>query len=64
MDFVRDYIEAYGDREHPPEFSVPGNIVFLEIDRATGTPVTPETQQRITETFIAGTQPGDLFGDP
>jgi penicillin-binding protein 1A len=64
MDFVRDYIEAYGDREHPPEFSVPGNIVFLDIDRETGTLVTPETQQRITETFIAGTQPGELFGDP
>ena len=64
MDFMRDYIDAYGDREHPPEFGVPSNIVFLDIDRATGTLITEETQQRITETFIAGTQPGDLFGIP
>lgn len=63
MDFVEAYISAYGNREEPPQFEVPGNVVFLDVDRATGLPATPETVRAITETFISGTQPGGLFRD-
>jgi penicillin-binding protein 1A len=45
IDFMRAYIEAYGDRDNPPEFDAPGNIVFVTLDSG------------ITEAFINGTQP-------
>jgi penicillin-binding protein 1A len=45
IDFMRAYIEARGDRQNPPEFEPPGNIVFLTLDSG------------ITEAFINGTQP-------
>jgi hypothetical protein len=43
---------------------VPGNIVFLAIDQATGTVADPDTLGAISEAFIAGTQPGGLLRDP
>jgi penicillin-binding protein 1A len=45
IDFMRAYIEKYGDRKSPPEFEPPGNIVFLTLDSG------------IVEAFINGTQP-------
>jgi penicillin-binding protein 1A len=45
MDFMRGYIEARGERFHPPEFEAPGNIVFVTLDSG------------IVEAFINGTQP-------
>jgi penicillin-binding protein 1A len=60
MEFMRAYIEGRPDRETPPEFHAPGNIVFLSVDRSTGGIAGPETPSTITETFIAGTQPGGL----
>jgi penicillin-binding protein 1A len=45
MDFMRAYIEMHGDRENPPQFDPPGNIVFVTLDSG------------ITEAFINGTQP-------
>jgi penicillin-binding protein 1A len=45
MDFMRAYIDARADRQNPPEFEPPGNIVFLTLDSG------------ITEAFINGTQP-------
>jgi penicillin-binding protein 1A len=56
IDFMRAYIDARGDRENPPRFEPPGNIVFMAVDRATGEPV-GEEGGGITEAFISGTQP-------
>lgn len=56
IDIMRAYLEGR-DREHPPTFEPPGNIVFVPVDRATGQPVDAGTPQSITEAFITGTQP-------
>ena len=45
MDFMRAYIDERGDRQNPPQFDAPGNIVFVTLDSG------------ITEAFINGTQP-------
>jgi penicillin-binding protein 1A len=45
IDFMRAYIDARGDRQNPPRFDAPGNIVFVPLDSG------------ITESFINGTQP-------
>jgi penicillin-binding protein 1A len=56
IDFMREYIKLRGDREKPPEFAPPGNIVFVAVDGATGT-TSPDTGGTINEAFISGTQP-------
>jgi len=61
MSFMKAYIARYGDRQNPPAFEPPGNMVFMTVDRATGAPVEPEWPGAIVETFIAGTQPGVGF---
>jgi penicillin-binding protein 1A len=60
IDFMRGYIAQRADRQNPPAFEPPGNIVFVNVDRATGQPLAAETEGGITEAFIAGTQPGGL----
>lgn len=45
IDFMRVYIDTYGDRANPPEFEAPGNIVYVTLDSG------------VTEAFINGTQP-------
>jgi penicillin-binding protein 1A len=50
-----------GDRKEPPAFEPPGNIVFVSVDRASGNAATDGTPGAITESFIAGTQPGSGF---
>ena len=60
IEFMKAYIDRYGDREHPPTFEAPGNIVFMSVDRATGQPVADNAPGAITEAFIAGTQPGGI----
>jgi membrane carboxypeptidase/penicillin-binding protein len=45
MDFVKVYLEKYGDRKNPPQFEAPGNIVFVTLDSG------------VSEAFINGTQP-------
>jgi len=45
IDFMRAYIELRGNRENPPQFEAPGNIVFVTLDSG------------VTEAFINGTQP-------
>ena len=60
MEFMKAYIDGRPDKDSPPEFEAPGNIVFLPVDRATGGVVDAEVPGAITETFIAGTQPGGL----
>lgn len=50
-------MKAYiGDRKDPPKFEPPGNIVFVSIDKASGT----ATEGAFSEAFIAGTQPGSI----
>jgi hypothetical protein len=58
MDFMKAYIALRSDKEHPPQFDAPGNIVFLSVDKSNGAIVPPDTPGAITETFISGTQPG------
>jgi penicillin-binding protein 1A len=60
IEFMKAYIDRYGDREHPPTFEAPGNIVFVSVDRATGLPVANDAPGAISEAFIAGTQPGGI----
>jgi len=50
-----------GTRTEPPQFEAPGNIVFVAVDRGSGNPVVDGTPGAITESFIAGTQPGSGF---
>jgi penicillin-binding protein 1A len=49
IDFMRAYVAAYGDRESPPTFDAPGNIVFVTLDSG------------LPEAFINGTQPAGLI---
>jgi penicillin-binding protein 1A len=51
MDFMRAYIDGRGDREMPPTFDAPGNIVFVTLDSG------------LPEAFINGTQPAG-FNQP
>ena len=57
IDFMKVYIELYGDRENPPKFESPGNIVFMPVDRNTGEPASSESGAVVNEAFISGTQP-------
>jgi penicillin-binding protein 1A len=57
MDFMKAYIDLYGDREKPPAFESPGNIVFMTVDRNTGEPATGDSASVVNEAFISGTQP-------
>jgi penicillin-binding protein 1A len=50
-----------GKRTEPPTFEAPGNIVFVQVDRGSGNPALEGTAGAITESFIAGTQPGSGF---
>jgi penicillin-binding protein 1A len=57
MEFMKAYIELYGDKENPPTFDSPGNIVFMPVDRLTGEPASGEGASVVNEAFISGTQP-------
>jgi penicillin-binding protein 1A len=48
IDFMRAYIDERADRNAPPTFEAPGNIVFVKLDSG------------FEEAFINGTQPGGL----
>ena len=60
MDFMQAYIDQRPDKDTPPDFQAPGNIVFLAVDKSTGAATTQETPGAITDAFIAGTQPGGI----
>ena len=49
-----------GDRKDPPKFDPPGNIVFVSVDKATGSATDDGAAGSIHEAFIAGTQPGSM----
>src|SRR6185295_503561 len=57
-EFMEAYIEGRPDKDDPPKFDAPGNIVFLAVDKSNGAVVPPDTPGTITEAFISGTQPG------
>jgi penicillin-binding protein 1A len=57
MEFMQAYI-ATQPADQPPQFEVPGNIVFVWVDKATGAPLPGESSSGIREAFIAGTEPG------
>ena len=57
IDFMKNYIDLYGDRENPPSFDAPGNIVFVPVDERTGEIANEGTAHVINEAFISGTQP-------
>ncbi|MBI3493588.1 MAG: PBP1A family penicillin-binding protein, partial [Acidobacteria bacterium] len=58
MEFMRAYIDGRPDKDDPPDFKAPGNIVFLNVDKSNGAVVPAGTPGAIREAFIAGTQPG------
>src|SRR5581483_8906896 len=58
MEFMRAYIDGRADKDDPPDFEPPGNIVFVDVDKSSGSTLAPEAGTGIHEAFIAGTQPG------
>jgi len=60
MEFMQAYIDERPDKDTPPQFTAPGNIVFLAVDKSNGAVLPPETPGAINEAFISGTQPGGL----
>ena len=60
MDFMKAYIDSRPDKDDPPHFDAPGNIVVLAVDKTTGAEVSPGTPGAVSEAFISGTQPGGL----
>ncbi len=61
INFMKAFIERHRG-EDQPQFTSPGNIVFLTVDRHTGDVVTDAfAPGTIQEAFIAGTQPGVGF---
>jgi penicillin-binding protein 1A len=57
MDFMRAYLDLLADRENPPEFDAPGNIIFMPVNRETGEPAAEGEPNVLTEAFLSGTQP-------
>ncbi len=60
MEFMQGYIAGRDDKDDPPDFDAPGNIVFLPVDQKTGGVLPVGTKGAINEAFISGTQPGGL----
>ena len=58
MDFMKAYIDGRPDKDDPPEFAAPGNIVFLAVDQTNGSVLPSATPGSVHEAFISGTQPG------
>jgi penicillin-binding protein 1A len=61
MSFMRAYIDGRPDKDTPPVFQTPGNIVFVPVEQATGAVAETGASGTINEAFIAGTQPGGLI---
>ena len=58
MEFMTAYLDGRPDKDQPPAFEPPGNIVFLTVDQSNGAPLSGEAPGGINEAFISGTQPG------
>ena len=59
IEFISAYIETR-DPKNPPQFTPPGNIVFVPVNASTGE-AAEEGATGINEAFISGTQPGQAF---
>lgn len=57
MDIMKAWI---GSRTERPEFSRPGNVVFVSVDKSTGAATDASVPGAISEAFISGTQPGGM----
>ncbi len=57
IEFMQAYLDLRADRENPPAFEPPGNIVFMAVDKATGEPALDGAPNAVTEAFLSGTQP-------
>ncbi len=56
-----DIMKAWiGDRKEPATFDPPGNIVFVSVEKGSGSAAIPGSPGAISEAFIAGTQPGSI----
>ncbi len=56
IDIMKAHLEGR-DRDNPPAFEPPANIVFVPVNRHTGQPVDAGAPDSIQEAFITGTQP-------
>ena len=57
-----DIMKAWiGGRTEPPAFEPPANIVFVAVDKGSGSATTTGSPGAISEAFITGTQPGSGF---
>ena len=61
MEFMKAYVDGRPDKDNPPQFDTPGNIVFVAVDKTTGAVTEAGSPGAISEAFIAGTQPGGLI---
>ena len=52
MEFMKAYIGGRPDKDDPPDFETPGNIVFLPVDRTSGV---------VTDSGVAGAIPEASF---
>src|SRR5712692_632087 len=59
MEFMKAYIDTRPDKDDPPDFEAPGNIVFLAVNQTTGNVLPADASGSIREAFISGTQPGN-----
>jgi penicillin-binding protein 1A len=55
IEIMKDWIAARPER---PEFTRPGNVVFVSVDTSTGGTAEGAAPDAIDEVFISGTQPG------
>ena len=62
MEFMRAYIGTR-DKDHPPEFVPPGNIVFLSVDKSNGAPATkaPASTKRSSPARSPGQRFREIF---
>ena len=60
MEFMKAYIDGRPDKDDPPTFEAPANIVFLSVDATTGAVLPSDSGGGVHEAFIAGTQPDGL----
>ena len=58
MDVMNASIAARTGKDTSPEFEAPGNIVYLTVDRRTGSVMPADSAGGLSEAFISGTQPG------
>ena len=64
MDFMKDHIDGHADKDTPPSFQAPGNIVFLSTDKTSGAEVPQGTPGSVREAFISVTQPRTAVSSP